>query len=100
MPANKKYLTHSKTQRFAKISAGILGGYFVTVTSHMALAYFVDHVDVLTTLRFGGFVLWVALLIIAFLAKKGWKIWGVYLLLTLFFSVIIYFGNIYNPIVQ
>lgn len=100
MPANKKYLTHSKAQRFAKISAGILGGYFVTVTSHMALAYFVDHVNVLMTLRFGGFILWVALLIFAFLAKNGWKTWGLYLLLTLFFSVIIYFGNIYSPLVQ
>lgn len=98
MPANKKYLTKSVSQRFAKISAGMVGGYLVTVSCHLALAFWINHVDVLMTLRFGGFILWVGLLIIAFLAKNGWKTWGVYLLITLFFSFAIYLGKTYHPI--
>lgn len=98
MPANKKYFS-SPMQRVAKITAGFVGGYLVTLTSFMALAYWVDHVDVLLTLRFGGFMLWAGLLIVAFLAKNGWKVWGIYLLLTLFFCIIIYFGKMYSPII-
>ena len=37
MPANKKYLTKSTSQRFAKISAGLDGGYMVTESRHIAL---------------------------------------------------------------
>ncbi|SFW26280.1 hypothetical protein SAMN02927921_00807 [Sinomicrobium oceani] len=96
MPANKKYLTASASQRFAKITAGFLGGYMVTVTLHIALAYWVDHVNVLMTLRFMGFLLWCILFLLAFLVKNGWKIWGVYLLLTLVFSAGIYLGKIYG----
>lgn len=96
MPANKKYLTASVSQRFAKITAGFLGGYMVTVTLHIALAYWVDHVNVLMTLRFMGFLLWCILFLLAFLVKNGWKIWGVYLLLTLVFSAGIYLGKIYG----
>jgi Ca2+/Na+ antiporter len=99
MPANKKHLTKSKSQRFAKISAGMLGGYMVTESLHIALAFWVNHLVVLMTLRFGGFILWVGLLILAFLAKNGWKVWGLYLLLTLFFCLLIYLGKIYNPII-
>lgn len=98
MPANKKYLTKSVSQRIAKISAGLIGGYLVTVSLHMALSYWIDHVNVLLTLRFGGFILWAGLLILAFIGKNGWKTWAVYLLVTLVFSIIIYFGKIYIPI--
>ena len=99
MPANKKYLTKSPIQRFAKISAGLLGGYLVTVSFHMALAFWINHVDVLMTLRFGGFILWASLLIVAFLSRNGWKTWAVYLGITLVFSFVIYLSKIYHPIV-
>ena len=33
----------------------------------------------------------VALMVVAFLARNGFKIWGLYLLLTAVFSLIIYF---------
>jgi|SRR5690606_21433268 len=98
MPANKKYLTKSPVQRFAKISAGMVGGYLVTVSLHLALALWIDHVNVLMTLRFGGFILWVALLIVAFVAENGWKIWGIYLGITLLFSGVFYLGKIYHPL--
>ncbi|KUJ63132.1 hypothetical protein AR687_02965 [Flavobacteriaceae bacterium CRH] len=100
MPANPKYLTQSKWQRFAKITAAILGGYFVSVTFHLALASWFNRANVLMTTAFTGFILWVALMVIAFLAKSAWKIWVIYLLLTLVFSLFIYLGQTYNPIAK
>jgi hypothetical protein len=100
MPANPKYLTQSKWQRFLKITAAILGGYFVSVSFHLALASWLNRANVLITMAYSGFIVWVALMIIAFLAKNGWKIWGIYLLLTLIFCGIIYFGQTSNPITK
>ncbi|GGZ32085.1 hypothetical protein GCM10007049_26850 [Echinicola pacifica] len=98
MPANKKYLSTSFSQRFAKITAGFIGGYAVTVSAFMMLAYWLDHINVLSTLRFGGFMLWATLLLLAFLFRNGWKAWGLYLAITLVFSAIIYLNKMYLPI--
>lgn len=100
MPANTKYLTQSKWQRFAKITAAILGGYLVSVSFHLALASWFNRANIMITMAFTGFILWVALMVVAFLAKKAWKIWLIYLGITLFFSVLIYLGQIYNPIAK
>ncbi|MDG3583805.1 hypothetical protein [Galbibacter pacificus] len=100
MPANKKYLTQSPWQRIAKITAGFIGGYIVTITLHLALATWLNHVNVIITLTYSGFILWATLMIVAFLAKSGWKIWAIYLALAFLFYVIFYFGNMYNPIIQ
>lgn len=100
MPANPKYLTQSKWQRFAKITAAILGGYFVSVSFHLALASWFNRANILMTMAFSGFILWAVLMILAFLAKSAWKIWGIYILLTLFFSLFIYLGQTYNPIAK
>lgn len=100
MPANPKYLTQSIWQRIAKITAAILGGYLVSISFHLALASWINHVNVIITMAFSGFILWVVLMIVAFLAKNGWKIWGIYLLLTLIFCGIIYLGQTYNPITR
>ncbi|MEP6928887.1 MAG: hypothetical protein ABI850_02705, partial [Flavobacterium sp.] len=59
-----------------------------------------NRVNIIMTMAFTGFILWVALMVIAFLAKSGLKIWGIYLLLTLLFCGIIYLGQIYNPITK
>ncbi|MBW8200597.1 hypothetical protein [Flagellimonas abyssi] len=99
MPANKKYLTPSTSQRFAKISAAILGGLIVAVTFHMALASWFNHVTVIITSTFSAFILWAILMVVAFLGKNGWKIWGIYLLASLVLFVIFYFGNQTNPLV-
>jgi uncharacterized membrane protein len=48
-------------------------------------------------MAFTGFILWVTLMVIAFLAKNGWKIWGIYLFITLLFALLIYVGKTYNP---
>jgi ABC-type Na+ efflux pump permease subunit len=99
MPANKKYLTSSPTQRFAKITAAILGGLIVAVLFHMALASWFNHVAVIITSTFSAFILWAVLMVLAFLGKNGWKIWGIYLAASLLFGVLIYFGQQTHPIV-
>ncbi|THV60112.1 hypothetical protein EZV76_06000 [Flagellimonas alvinocaridis] len=99
MPANKKYLTSSPTQRFAKITAAILGGLMVAVLFHMALASWFNHVAVIITSTFSAFILWAVLMVLAFLGKNGWKIWGIYLTVSLLFGMLIYFGHQNHPIV-
>lgn len=98
MPANTKHLTKSPWQRFAKITAAIIGGFILSISVHLAAALWFDHVTVLITSTFSGFILWAALMIIAFLGKNGWKIWVIYLLLTGMFALAIYFGKIYSPV--
>ncbi|MCM5661419.1 hypothetical protein [Galbibacter mesophilus] len=97
MPANKKYLTHSPWQRFAKISAAFLGSYLVTVSLHLAIAGWFAKANIVITMTYSGFIIWSVLMVVTFLVKNGWKIWGLYLLLTLFFFGIYYFGKTYNP---
>lgn len=100
MPANPKYLTQSKSQRFAKITAAILGGYLVSISFHLALTTLFNRADVIITMAFSGFILWVALMVIAFLSKNGWKIWLIYLGLTLLFLGILFLAQSYNPLVK
>ena len=99
MPANKKYLTPSAWQRFAKITAAILGGFMVTIMFHMALASWFDRVTVIITSTFSAFVLWAVLMVVAFLGKNGWKTWFYYLVAALLLGVIFYFGNQPDPII-
>lgn len=93
MPANKKYLTPTFLHRFTRITAGLIGGYAVTVSFFLALSFWLDKVSVLFTLVFGGFLVWVGLMIVAFIAKSGWRIWAIYIFLTLCFSTIIYLNQ-------
>lgn len=93
MPANKKYLTPTFLHRFSRITAGFVGGYLVTVSFFLALSFYFNQVSILFTLVFGGFLVWVTLMILAFIAKSSLKIWSIYLLLTLCFSIIIYFNQ-------
>ncbi|TRZ41946.1 hypothetical protein [Robertkochia solimangrovi] len=91
MPANPKYLS-SPLQRFAKISAGFLGGYLVTMSIHLALASWFDTANIVITSAYSGFILWAVLFVLAFLGKNGWKVWLLYLAITLLFGLICYFG--------
>lgn len=91
MPANKKYLTTSPLQRTLKITAGFVGGFLLTTAIHQFVMLFLSKKDVYVTMHFSAFICWAALMIIAFLATNGWKIWGWYLLLSvLFFSPYLY----------
>lgn len=85
MPANKKHFS-TTGQRVLKISAGLLGGYGVSLSFFIALYSLTNFSGVLYTFLFGGFLLWAALLVCAFIFKNGWKAWGLYLLLCLIFS--------------
>ncbi|MBT1704752.1 hypothetical protein [Chryseosolibacter indicus] len=97
MPANPKYLTHSGWQRFAKISAAILGGYLVTTALHLALAAWTSHVTVIITSAFSSFILWVILMVLAFLPRNGWKVWLIYAGIAIAGFVLAWAGKIYNP---
>ena len=94
MPANKKYLTTSIPQKIAKITAGFLGGYMVTMSLHLALAAWLDQVTVIITSTYSAFILWATTMILAFLSKNGLKIWGIYLLLTILFASIAYLSKL------
>ncbi len=82
MPANRKYLTKSPLQRWLKITAGFFGGYAVMIACSVFLSLFLDREDVLAGGMVFGYILWAILLLLAFLAKSGWKIWLIYISLT------------------
>lgn len=91
MPANKKYLTTSPLQRTLKITAALIGGYMVSVAFHQFLMLFLPKKDMHITMHFSVYIMWAVLMILAFLAKSGWKIWGWYLLASVvFFSPFLY----------
>ncbi|UAY56923.1 hypothetical protein [Arachidicoccus terrestris] len=85
MPANKKHLTASPWQRLLKITAAFIGGYMVTMSLHLLLMTFLDKSTVFMTMKFSVYILWCVLMILAFLSTNGWKIWGIYLGLSLLF---------------
>jgi hypothetical protein len=87
MPANKKHLTKSPWLRLAKILAGVVGGYTVMFSFHMLLTKVFPQENVVATSFFTGYILWVMLLLVAFLVKNVWKVWVAYALLTLLFSL-------------
>jgi len=89
MPANKKYLS-SPWQRFLKITAGFVGGYFVMLSLHLLLTHVFDQKKVVVTAFITGYILWAVLLLVAFLCKNGWKISGIYLAL-----IVIFYGAYY-----
>lgn len=90
MPAKKEYLS-SKGQRALKITAGLIGGYFLAVALHMMLGVLLlDRTAVILTGAFSVFICWVAFMILAFFARNGWKVWSVYLLSTAFCGIIVY----------
>ncbi len=87
MPANKKYLTKSHFERFLKITAGFIGGYAVMISFHHLFGYVFEPKHVVITAAITGYILWAVLLLMAFLAERAWKIWLLYIVLTLLFSI-------------
>lgn len=93
MPAKQKYLS-TPGQRILKISAGLLGGYLLSTALHLALALVpAIGINLMVSGTFSGFLLWAVLMVIAFLARNGWVIWGIYLLLTVALGFIAYSGG-------
>jgi len=87
MPANKKYLTQSPWLRLSKILAGSFGGYAVMMSLHLFFTAFLPKEDVIITACFTGYILWAFLLLYAFIARNVWKVWGLYMLLTVIFAL-------------
>ncbi|MCF0069310.1 hypothetical protein LZD49_02430 [Dyadobacter sp. CY261] len=87
MPANKKYLTKSPWLRLSKILAGMVGGYAVTMSLHLFFTAFLPQENVIITAYFTGYILWAFLLLYAFIAQNVWRVWGLYILLTIVFSL-------------
>lgn len=86
MPAQTKYLS-SRGQRALKITAAILGAYLVSASFHLMLGVMPfgrEIVVVLSGISF--FMVWGGLMVVGFLARNGWKLWGLYLVLTLIFG--------------
>lgn len=86
MPANKKHLTKSPWLRLAKILTGVIGGYAVMFTFHLLLSKVFPPQNVVVTSFLTGYILWAILLMLAFLEKSVFKIFSVYLLLTMVFT--------------
>ncbi|GAB3420686.1 hypothetical protein [Niabella aquatica] len=93
MPANPKYLS-PPGQRVLKISAGLLGGYMLSITLHLVMALVPGiGLSLLVSGTFSVFLLWAVFMVLAFLVRNGWVIWGIYLLLSLVFGFIAYKGG-------
>lgn len=93
MPANPKYLS-SRTTRWAKVSAAILGGYLATTSIHMAAGVLIeDKQPLVLTSIWSSWLMWVAFMVGAFMFKKGWHAWGMYLGIILVASTIIFLNK-------
>ncbi|MEM1337976.1 MAG: hypothetical protein AAF717_07610 [Bacteroidota bacterium] len=93
MPANPKHLS-SPGQRVLKVTAGIIGGFIVSILFHNAIGSLLENKGALIiTTAYSAFLVWALLLALAFMFKNGWKAWGIYLLLILVFGTIIYFSK-------
>ncbi|MBL3658454.1 hypothetical protein [Fulvivirga sediminis] len=97
MPANKKYLNPSFHQRFAKITAGFIGGFLITSLLFLIFALLTDHVAILITLKFAGFIVWCTLMILPFLFENGWKAWAFYFIALLVLGATFYFLKSTSP---
>ncbi|MEM7509319.1 MAG: hypothetical protein AAF388_00220 [Bacteroidota bacterium] len=95
MPANKKYLTNSPWQKGAKLTAGFIGGFILSSSFHTAIASWWNRAEVVATSGFSLFLLWAGLMIVAFLAKNGWKLWGIYIAASALFAGLTYLGKVY-----
>ena len=88
MPANKKHLTKSPWIRTLKILAGTIGGYTVMFSFHLFLSKILPREAVVVTSFITGYLLWGILLLWAFIADNVWKLWLLYIGLTLLFSML------------
>jgi len=90
MPAKKEYLT-TRGQRALKITAGLIGGYFLAVSFQMMVSVLIPYrIEAILTGAFSVFLLWVSFMVIAFLSRNGWLVWGIYLFSILFCGSIVY----------
>ena len=97
MPANKKYLS-TPWQQFAKLTAGLIGGYIISALLCMCLALWLPNPKkVLITSIYLLFIFWTCFLIIPYLFKNGWVSWLVYLIIITVLYIGYYLGIQQNP---
>ena len=100
MPANPKYLNKNPWQQFAKITAGLIGGYIITALFHMSLALWIPNgKEILITSIYTFYLVWCTLIIVPYLFKNGWKTWALYIIVALALYIVYYFGNQQNPFI-
>lgn len=93
MPANKKYLS-SGWQRFAKVTAAILGSLLISSFLFAALAFWLpDYKTAVVSSVFGLFPVWITLMVVPFLFENGWKCWLYYLGILILLYILIYLGR-------
>jgi len=54
---------------------------------HLFLTAFFPKENVIITAYFTGYTLWAFLLLYAFIAQNVWRVWAIYVVLTLLFSL-------------
>ncbi|MEM9919523.1 MAG: hypothetical protein AAF990_15605 [Bacteroidota bacterium] len=82
-------MAQSKWQRFAKITAGFIGGFGVSAAIHIVLAIWFDRSIVLITSSFSSFLLWSVLFVVAYIPRNGWRVWAIYLSIILLCGAIV-----------
>ena len=88
MPANPKYLS-SGTERAAKITAGLIGGYVLSAMFHYVLGLLVENKAIVAaTSIYTLYMLWMVLFIIPFMLKSGGRAWVYYLISIVLLAVI------------
>lgn len=91
MPANPKYLSTPK-QRFGKVTAAILGGYLASMSILVTFGKIMTNkASFVSTSLYGSWLVWVGFMVCAFMFKKTWKVWALYLGVVILFAGISFF---------
>ena len=91
MPANKRHLG-TRGQRISKSLAGIIGGYIATMAIHLVVGaiWGSSNASWIQTTTYSAFTLWIMTIIAALLFRKAWKVWALYITITISCSGAIY----------
>jgi hypothetical protein len=90
MPAKKEYIP-TPLPALAKLAAALVGGYCISVSLHVLIAILTKQREtVMFSATFTLFLVWAVVMVLTFLARTAWKIWTLYICLTLLFAALIY----------
>ena len=78
MPANPKYLS-SSWKRVSKLLAAIFGSFIVTGFLLAAIGKHVSNpLDVTMSMQYSSFLMWVGFMVLAYVIRKVWHVWALY----------------------
>jgi hypothetical protein len=90
LPAKKKHLSSGR-ERVSKVFAAILGSYLAAMSIHLAaIKLSSDESFFLITAAYSSFLVWVVLMIIAFLFKKSVYSWALFIGVTLVGLIVVF----------